>query len=125
MPSFSIGERLKKIMKDKNLTQQVLSQLATLNQSHISGILNDNIDPGVKKLKAIADVLDVDLHWLITGNSYTQQRQLKSVQNMLDPEDTKANEKHMEMIREYIELNHKHQEQVDEIVKGLKRLEEK
>ncbi|MGB8226884.1 MAG: helix-turn-helix domain-containing protein [Sedimentisphaerales bacterium] len=77
LPNETIGDRLYKVRKDKGLNQAELAEQIGFKQSStISKIESDRIDPDSNTLKKIAEILDIDLHWLITGNPapYNEQR---------------------------------------------------
>jgi len=64
----TFGGRLHKIRKDKGLSQKELANKLGYKQSgSISNIENDKTPPDIQVLQNIANVLPVDLHWLITG----------------------------------------------------------
>ena len=68
LPNETIGDRLYKARKDKGLSQAELAEQTGFKQSStISKIESDRIDPDSNTLKKIAEILNADLHWLITG----------------------------------------------------------
>jgi transcriptional regulator with XRE-family HTH domain len=66
----SLGKRLRITRKHKDITQEQLAQKLGFKQnSPISNIESNRISPDADTLKKIAEALDTDLHWLITGES--------------------------------------------------------
>lgn len=64
----TFGSRLHKIRKEKDLSQAELAEKIGYKRSgSISNIESDKTPPDVRILTRIAEVLEVDLHWLITG----------------------------------------------------------
>lgn len=63
---MSIGERVRRKMLARGLTQEELAKLAGVSVGFVSGLLNDS-DKGfqVKKLKAIAKVLHCSVGELV------------------------------------------------------------
>ncbi len=63
----TLGERLQYLLKKKNIKARTLAKGIGLPETTISNILHDKFEPGVYKVKKIAEFLNADLHWLITG----------------------------------------------------------
>ncbi len=63
----TLGQRLNYLLKKKNIKARTLAKGIGLPETTISNILHDKFEPGVYKIKKIAEYLDADLHWLITG----------------------------------------------------------
>ena len=75
MPSF--GERLSNLRKSKGLNQKQLADLLGYKQpASVSGIEAGKTPIDIIALVKIADALQVDLHWLITGQNYDPQKRL-------------------------------------------------
>lgn len=70
-----IGKRIKKILKENRQTQKELSQVTGIPESTLSDIIKEKKDPGISKVNLIADFLKVDLHWLITGQTFREAAQ--------------------------------------------------
>ena len=59
-------DRLKQIMKEKNITKYKLALLTNISNSHISKIVNgNNPNPRINTVKVIAKALDVDIKEII------------------------------------------------------------
>lgn len=63
---MTIGSRLKLIMKDRRITQEVLAKSVGVSQVSISQVLSGKIS-NPKFLRDIARVLQINLEWLKTG----------------------------------------------------------
>ena len=64
----SFGSRLRKLRKDKGLSQEELAKKIGYKRSgSISNIESDKTPPDILTLAKLTDVLSADLHWLITG----------------------------------------------------------
>ena len=70
-----IGERIKKVLKENRQTQKELSQATGIPESTLSNIIKEKKEPGIFKINLIADFLQVDLHWLITGQTFAEAAQ--------------------------------------------------
>ena len=66
---MSIGSKVIKIRKLKNLSQKMLADRAGVSQSMISSLESDKNDPGVNLLIRIAKELKVDVNELISDDS--------------------------------------------------------
>jgi transcriptional regulator with XRE-family HTH domain len=76
LPNKTVGDRLHKVRKDKGLSQAELAEQIGFKQSStISKIESGRIDPDSNTLKKIAETLNIDLHWLITGNPAPSSKQ--------------------------------------------------
>lgn len=65
----SFGARLRKLRKNKGLSQTDFAKKIGYRRSgSISNIENNKTPPDIHVLIKIAKILDIDLHWLITGN---------------------------------------------------------
>jgi len=64
----NFGSRLRKCRKAKGLSQKILADMLGYKRSgSVSYIENNKTPPDIQSLAKIAEALDVDLHWLITG----------------------------------------------------------
>lgn len=62
-----IGERLKKIRKEKGLTLKELAELIPSSPGFISEVENGLKTPGGDFILSLKRIFDVDLNWLLTG----------------------------------------------------------
>ena len=78
------GERLRKSRSDTGLSQSDFAkEIGFKRSASISNIENNKTSPDIDTLAKMAKVLNVDLHWLITGESSGKtDRQRLRVQNL-------------------------------------------
>ncbi len=76
-----IGERIKNLLKARHLKQKQLAIGAGVSEATMSDILKSKHDPGVHTIRRIAEYLDVDLNWLITGK-YLEERRAETNQSV-------------------------------------------
>lgn len=62
-----LGERLKKIRKEKGLTLQELAELIPSSPGFISEVENGLKMPGSEFVVSLKRIFDVDLNWLLMG----------------------------------------------------------
>ncbi len=65
---MTIGDNIKKIRKDKKLTQEQLAKKMNISRSHLSDIENNRYNPSYKTLEMLSNKLDVSMLYLTTGN---------------------------------------------------------
>lgn len=76
---IDFGDRLSNLRKSKGLSQKQLADLLGYKQpASISGIESGKTPTDIIALVKIADALQVDLHWLITGEHINPQKRLDS-----------------------------------------------
>ncbi len=74
----NFGKRLRKAREDKNLTQSDLAKkLGYKQNSPLSAIESGKTSPSLETLQKIADTINIDLHWLITGRQTDFKRALE------------------------------------------------
>lgn len=101
------GERLKKARLEKGLKQAELAKSLNLsNNSVISSFERGSSLPSIETLIKISEVLEVDLHWLITGDYSKKVR--SSVYSLLPFIDI-----YKEHIKEYVEACQNEKEKLD------------
>lgn len=85
--SFLIGDFLKKIRTEKNLTQTEISKLLGINRSTYANYEQNLREPNLSTLSSLCRVFDVDLNELIaqsSKNSFKPNKEfLKSVDMLL------------------------------------------
>lgn len=64
---MNIGERIKQLRTDKNLTQPQLAELANIEQSYLSKLENDKSVPSADILMAVLRALSVDIPTFLKG----------------------------------------------------------
>lgn len=73
---------IKKIRKEKNITQEQLANVLGLQRSVISKYENGMIDPSVSQAKKIADILGVSLFELLNGKPYDSEKSFVKIPPM-------------------------------------------
>ena len=68
---MTVGERISKLRKSKNLSQVQLAKLLDVTRQAVSKWENDLAAPDTLKLIQLADVLETDTEYLATGNHST------------------------------------------------------
>lgn len=95
---ITLGEQIKKLRKDKRLTQKQLADHLEVDQSTISYYEQNKKLPDIKMLNRLAEFFDVTLDVLVyarnnTAHEFTQEqgRVLREVENdnKITPEDLK------------------------------------
>jgi len=74
----TIGQRIKKIRKQKHLTQERLAESLEVSTVYISQVENGKTKLNLEMLIRIASLLDTDPGYFITGVSYSTKDYLKS-----------------------------------------------
>ena len=69
---MTLGENITKIMKEKGITGKRLAEALETSESYISEIKNNKQDPSLKKLREIAEALDISEYELL--KTYRIQR---------------------------------------------------
>lgn len=64
---MNIGERIKQLRTDKNLTQPQLAKLANIEQSYLSKLENDKSIPSAEILMAVLKALVIDIPTFLKG----------------------------------------------------------
>jgi transcriptional regulator with XRE-family HTH domain len=77
--SDTFGERLHKSRKTKGLSQADLAaRLGFTAHTIISRWEKNSAHPSFKHLLKLNEILEVDLHWLITGENFNPQKRIES-----------------------------------------------
>lgn len=84
-----LGDNIKKIRKDKNLSVNNLSKLSGVSLGYMSDLENNNAqNPTMDKLKAIATALNVEVEDFFKSEPLSEER-LKELDESLDKESQK------------------------------------
>ena len=62
-----MGERIKQVRLNKNLTQQAFAKPLGIDQSFLSELENSKYPPSKPLLLAISYVYQININWLLTG----------------------------------------------------------
>lgn len=66
---MTIGSNIKKIRKEKKLSQQELSELMGISRSYLSDVENDRYNPSIKTITQLAKQLGVSTTYLMASDS--------------------------------------------------------
>lgn len=72
---MTFGERLYKLRKDKNISQEELADLLDVSRQSISKWENDNAYPEMTRLLFMSDFFNVSLDYLMRGVEETESEQ--------------------------------------------------
>lgn len=67
-PEYNLGERLRYLREQRNLTQKQLADLASVSQATIAHIEKLTKDPSVETLRKISEALDIHVATLFSTN---------------------------------------------------------
>lgn len=70
----TIGDRLWYERKTRRITQTELGKMCGRNRKTVMKWESGETYPTARELEAIAAVLPIDLHWIITGEKYRKRR---------------------------------------------------
>lgn len=68
-----IGERIHKARKDKNITQEVLSEKLDVSVAFLSRVERGNTEISLKRVSQISELLDVTQGYILDGASSTSK----------------------------------------------------
>ncbi len=86
---MSIGEKIKRVRKERGLTQSQLAESANISRSYLGDLEGDRYNPSLDTLKAIAGALSVDVSVFVsnieneTSLSYRDQRDIAKTMDEL------------------------------------------
>lgn len=69
----TMGQRVRYLIRKNHTTAREVAERLQLPPTTLSNIVNDKFEPGIFKVKRLAEFFNVDLHWLITGKTFTEQ----------------------------------------------------
>jgi len=67
-----IGARIRQLLKEREMSQKELSRATGIPESTLSDIIKEKKDPGISRIGLIAEALEADLHWLVSGETYRE-----------------------------------------------------
>ena len=76
--SFSLGEKLRQLRNERNISQRELAQLAGLSPNSISLIERDETSPSVATLRSLATALNIRMSYFFEEESPTSVLHIKS-----------------------------------------------
>lgn len=80
----SLGERIRKVRKQKNLTQEQLAEACDLSTAHIGHIERGTRALSIESLITISKVLDVSTDYLLLDVSNSAGRNLSGILNAIE-----------------------------------------
>lgn len=81
---MEIGERIKKVRKDANLTQQAFADLLNLKRNTVGSYEVGVIVPSDRTIKDICREFQVDETWLRTGEGTMFKKQTPAAKRIMD-----------------------------------------
>lgn len=84
------GERLKNEIKKSNYTQKEISKLINVSEVTLVNYIKEKTMPDIKNLIEIANILNVKLQWLLTGddkNNSDEEQEIIDMYNCLTYEN--------------------------------------
>jgi transcriptional regulator with XRE-family HTH domain len=76
--SFSLGEKLRQLRSERNISQRKLAQIANLSPNSISLIERDETSPSVATLQSLATALNIRMSYFFEEESPTSVLHIKS-----------------------------------------------
>ncbi|MBQ7761478.1 MAG: helix-turn-helix transcriptional regulator [Clostridia bacterium] len=62
---MNLGEKIRNIREDKDLSQREMAKLIPMNQSNYSKIERDLQEPSIEQLRRICQILSIDPRYLL------------------------------------------------------------
>jgi transcriptional regulator with XRE-family HTH domain len=72
------GEKLKKLRKDKNLSQQDLADKLDVHYTHLNRMENGHAQPSYEVIKKIIEIFEVDPAFLFNENEDSSEPSIKN-----------------------------------------------
>ncbi|UXR69077.1 helix-turn-helix domain-containing protein [Staphylococcus sp. IVB6246] len=80
---MNIGDNIRKIRKEKNITQSQLATSLEISQSYLSDLENNRKNLGIKTIEKIAKKLNVSVAYLTSGNKMLRDLNDKEKREMM------------------------------------------
>jgi transcriptional regulator with XRE-family HTH domain len=93
-----VGERIRYILKQKEWTQDKLSQETGLSKSFLSEVINDRTNISGENLLKVAEALNTTLDYLMKGSSQEKFIESKVIE-IPKPLDELAEEEHLSYVK--------------------------
>ena len=101
---MTVGENIKKIRKEKGLTQKELGKLCGMSEAQIGQYENGLRNPKMETLKKIANALDISYFELLDISETTKESNIQKITLNVEikniDEETKKAEKLIELLKE-------------------------
>lgn len=79
LPDYNIiGEKIKEVRQEKNMTQEQLANKLQLSVTFLSRVERGNTNINLKRLLQISEILDVSPGYILTGSNVNIKRYLKA-----------------------------------------------
>lgn len=99
----ALGERIKKVRKEKHLTQEVLAELCELSTAHIGHIERGTRALSIESLVTISSVLNVSTDYLLLNISNKQKNNLTNIINAASAADKDKYDKFCSVVKILVE----------------------
>ena len=102
MSEKNLGERIKKMRYNLNLTQEKLGEKANLHYTYIGQVERGEKTPSFKALQKIADALNIGIEFLVRKNgnlTVTESIKIKDINELL----VNRNERELELIYDFLQ----------------------
>ncbi|RCW43774.1 MULTISPECIES: helix-turn-helix domain-containing protein [unclassified Halanaerobium] len=102
MSEKKLGERIKKMRYNLNLTQEKLGEKADLHYTYIGQVERGEKIPSFKALQKIADALNIGIEFLVRENenlTVTESIKIKDINELL----VNRNERELELIYDFLQ----------------------
>ena len=77
----TIGNRLKKIRTEKDLTQADFGQILGVSKQAIANVESGHNNPSIELINKLIEILGVNSNWLITGKGEMFAHKFEDVKN--------------------------------------------
>lgn len=105
MSSSSIGERLKEEMISKGLNPNKIAVSTKIHPSTIKNYLNNIGNPDSLKLDKVAELLDLELNWVITGEG-KKERTVSNVEDAVYVNYTQMSVMYVPLVNQYAQAGY-------------------
>lgn len=79
LPDYNIiGEKIKEVRQEKNMTQEQLANELQLSVAFLSRVERGNANINLKRLLQISEILDVSPGYILTGSNVNTKSYLKA-----------------------------------------------
>ncbi len=80
---FKIGERVRKIRKAHDISQEVLAEMVDVSTTHMSHIETGNTKPSFSVIVALAIALNVSIDYLVFGDERDEKPYYRQIEEIL------------------------------------------
>lgn len=80
---FKIGERVRKIRRAHDISQEVLAEMVDVSTTHMSHIETGNTKPSFSVIVALAIALNVSIDYLVFGNERDEKPYYRQIEEIL------------------------------------------